>query len=723
MSRTEAHGVSWGKVRDIRNGRSAVTVYNLEVENDNSYVVENIIVHNCQNLSIAGARAGLQGDRSVMFFEMTRIIREMREATHGEYPKYVLWENVVGAFSSLGGEDFRTVIEEFCRICDDTISIPLPEKGKWLHAGEVLGDSYSFAYREFDAQYWGVPQRRKRIYAVLDTRGQRAGEILFVEKGLHRHSQAGGASGEGAPGHAPGSIGGGGGDGRFQQLFGESGQGYWDFGNGGCLTPWDHQSKRLYESSGQFPSLISGERSGQNQQGVCYPSDRGQAVACDLYNQDISPMQPSLGVNCGLSTGRNGVIFEPMSAMEENWAESQVKNALRADASKSSHAVVSEAFRNLSVLNDQGGGVILPEDGQVSPTLREQMKHHEPIVSYNKPEPLMLKERAGKPGGGKGALWGGKSFTLSTLQDQCLCMENPGEAQESGAWGVDCRNAVIDREITHTIQAKPDSGVSINCTPSVCYRNQPNGECYAIDQQGGKGGANYAEDVMPPLLSDSHGTPHGVCYAVDAYNQSMSKTTGAVRGAAACDTDHIGAVCYAVDSHQQDSRFRLCDDGVSPTLPGQMGTGGNNGPMVLQPAITCGNGQAHMAGHISVEKAGPLDCMHDAQIVVHPRNRRYIIRRLTPTECARLQGFPDSWGKLPTISGMDEKEAAFWRKEFGTPDAGVDALVRKYNKLYCDSKEYRMWGNGIALPNAAYVVGNVARELRKGEEADVHQDR
>lgn len=125
----------------------------------------------CQDMSLAGKREGLDGDRSGLFHQAIRIIKEMREATNGEYPKYAVWENVKGCLSSNKGEDFRRVIEEFCKIKESDISVPRPEKGRWQNAGLVMADDYSIGWRLFDAQYWGVPQRRERIYLVADFSG------------------------------------------------------------------------------------------------------------------------------------------------------------------------------------------------------------------------------------------------------------------------------------------------------------------------------------------------------------------------------------------------------------------------------------------------------------------------------------------------------------------------------------------------------------------------
>lgn len=140
----------------------------------------------CQDLSVAGRRAGLQGERSSLFLDAVRIIKEMREATSGIYPAFAVWENVPGALSSNKGEDFRQVLQELARLCDDTISIPRPPK-KWINAGSIMGDGYSIAWRILDSQYWGVPQRRRRIALVVDFGGSRAAEILFNPESLQRN--------------------------------------------------------------------------------------------------------------------------------------------------------------------------------------------------------------------------------------------------------------------------------------------------------------------------------------------------------------------------------------------------------------------------------------------------------------------------------------------------------------------------------------------------------
>ena len=180
----------------------------------------------CQDLSIAGKREGLAGERSGLFMEMIRVIREMRneDILNGKTdkyirPRFVIWENVAGAFTSNRGEDFRAVLEEFCRVKEADISIPMPDNGKWAHSGAVACDGMSIAWRLMDAQYFGVPQRRKRIALVVDYGGWNAADILFtgepfvgditdgrfgkvlpIDEGLRRYFEKGGQEGQGIAG-------------------------------------------------------------------------------------------------------------------------------------------------------------------------------------------------------------------------------------------------------------------------------------------------------------------------------------------------------------------------------------------------------------------------------------------------------------------------------------------------------------------------------------------
>jgi len=188
----------------------------------------------CQDLSVAGKREGMAGERSGLFSQAIRIIREMRFVTNGEYPRYAIWENVPGTFSSNSGQDFRTVLEEIT-----AAEIPMPKSGKWAKAGMVRGNGHSVAWRTLDAQYWGVAQRRKRIFLVADFRGQRAGEILFERESMSGDFETSGETRK----EVAGSVGNG-------------------VERSNCLTPWDVQSRRIHTDNGKWPALYGGEGGG-----------------------------------------------------------------------------------------------------------------------------------------------------------------------------------------------------------------------------------------------------------------------------------------------------------------------------------------------------------------------------------------------------------------------------------------------------------------------------
>ena len=162
----------------------------------------------CQNLSIAGKRIGLDGEQSSLFYEAVRIIKEMRRSTHGQYPRWAVWENVPGALSSNDGHDFRAVLQSLAEIADEPADVPMPADGKWLGAGEIVGNHYSLAWRILDASKgWGVAQRRRRIFAVLDLAGACAGQVLFESEGLSGYSPPGGEARQGAARDAEESFG------------------------------------------------------------------------------------------------------------------------------------------------------------------------------------------------------------------------------------------------------------------------------------------------------------------------------------------------------------------------------------------------------------------------------------------------------------------------------------------------------------------------------------
>ena len=265
----------------------------------------------CQDLSVAnGKREGLKGERSGLFLRAIKLIRAMRRASGGRFPRFFVWENVPGAFSSNRGADFRAVLEEITEA-----EIPMPENNKWADAGMVEWAGGSLAWRILDAQYWGVPQRRRRIFLVCDFGGRSAGEILFERESVRRDSSAGGETRQRTAAGTESGIDGasvvrmragkpGGGKGALvsrelsltlaantndQVLF-----------TGNCLTPWDCQAKRIYNESGVFPALQAAAENGEKPGSVYVP-----VAVYDMTHAD-EVMRPVEGGKCQTLNARMG---------------------------------------------------------------------------------------------------------------------------------------------------------------------------------------------------------------------------------------------------------------------------------------------------------------------------------------------------------------------------------------------------------------------------------
>lgn len=481
----------------------------------------------CQDLSVAGRRAGLKhednGDeettRSGLFMEAVRIIREMREATNGKYPTFAVWENVPGAFSSNKGEDFRVVLEELVKIVEPSAEIPAVDKNGWAYSDAYVGDRWSLSYRTFDAQYWGVPQRRRRIFLVADFGSERSSKILLERSGLR----------------------------------------------------------------GNYPS------SRQTREGTSYPAEICSGTA---------------------DSERNCVAY----SVENHPADSRV------------NVDYSGKVQCLTSRMGTGGGNV----------------------------PMVLEP---------------KVYGISPYHSNAMKSSNP-------------HSGIYEAETSRTLDLNGgnpccNQGGLMIVEPKVC-EGQP---VYALDQQGGKGGANYAVDVMPTICSDSHGTPHAVVYALDRafFNQGQN----------------------ALYEPQ------VYDDGTTSTL------------VAKGPSAVCYAMQGF--GDYKESEVGSSLKMRDykdsTDLIVEPENIRYIVRRLTPTECARLQGFPDFWGHPDHKDDFTDDEYQFWLDVRNTHAAingktvksyTKDQMVKWYNKLHTDSAEYKMWGNGIALPNALYVMEGIS---------------
>lgn len=262
----------------------------------------------CQDLSIAGKRAGLAGERSGLYMEQIRCVKELRKASErtGKIrPRYMVWENVPGAFNSNGGKDFAAVLEEAVRIVEPQAPfIPVPDKG-WPSAGCLsdMDGKWSIAWRVHDAQFWGVPQRRKRIALVCDFGGHTAPEILFERKGLHGDTAEGGTARE-----------------EIARTAGNGIEGASGFTNRGYFTGGIAETLRS-DPHGAYPHV--------------YGIGNGQVHEAITMAQEVSQTLNTMH-------DKQAILYQPKSAMEENWAESKIKNAIRAGESKVSHVVMCE---------------------------------------------------------------------------------------------------------------------------------------------------------------------------------------------------------------------------------------------------------------------------------------------------------------------------------------------------------------------------------------------
>ena len=638
----------------------------------------------CQDMSIAGRRNGLNGSRSSLFYEAVRIIKEMRCATDGRYPRYIVWENVPGAFSSNEGEDFKAVLEAVIGIAEPNAQVPMPEKARWPYADLYMGDGWSVAYRTLDAQYWGVPQRRRRIYLVADLAGGSAGKILFESEGLSGYSAEG-------------------------------------------FRSWQR-------AAGSFTPCAG-------------------AAGFDGYNGSLTDdTSATLGVNCGMSTGRNDIVLNDqggnrMEVSEDVAAALRVKNhglppcvmeyagfCTEQSATTRTIGCDEECSPNLRAgvvpaavaLENHpiDSRVKLSEDGNVQ-TLTSRMGTGGNNV------PLVMKIRSGCEGGGKGALiQENKSATLSCNNDQTLF--------EPCGWDGRQVSPTLTKQNACGTQRMPDKN-NFTCVL------QPFGICSkdsnAMKSDNPRSGIYEAETAR--TLDGNGGNPScnqgGI--AVVAFTQNQRDE---VRDLG----DHSAVVCANAGTKQQtfvlqgsmigrDDKNGPQGDGINEDVSFTLNTvdrhavysmttssftrvSKEKAPTVLardykDPTAVCygigrdtfNQGQnAKFAPTFEEELQPTLVAKGPGAI-----QSGYTVRRLTPTECARLQGFPDDWcADLGTEKPTDE-EMYFWHKVFKTYSEVTgckmksDKQVAKWLKdPYSDSAEYKMWGNGVALPCVWFVL-------------------
>ena len=568
----------------------------------------------CTDMSIAGRRAGLDGKQSVLFYQAIRIIQEMRDATHGKYPRYIVWENVPGAFSSNHGEDFKAVLEAVIGIKEPGTQVPMPEKNLWPYADLYLGEQWSVAYRTLDAQHWGVPQRRRRIFLVADFAGWGAGQVLFESEGLSGYSAEGFRAWQRAAGNS--AVGAG--------------------AAGICLN---------------------------DQGGSCMDVTENVAATLRVENHGHPPcVMDAAGFCTEHSADSRGIGFEQERAP-----------TLRAGVVPAAIALESHPIDSR---------IKIADDGTIQ-TLTSRMGTGGMNV------PLVMKIRSGCEGGGKGPLiQEDKSATLGCNNDQTVFVPfvkgtRPHTPDEGQQWKPsDAANTLNTYDVGET-----------RC-------NELAVKVYGI-----------CSKQSHAMLSDN---PHSGFYEADT-----SRSLDANGGNPTCNQGGMAVVA------------------VQGSMIGRSGKNGPQGSGINEDvSFTLDAADRHAVAYCmtsgsytqTLEEQSPTLMARDYKDppVVNETEPEYIVRRLTPTECARLQGFPDWWCAGLAIDNPSEEEIEFWTEVFETHRKimGASSKPKSHNQIikwlkdpHSDSAEYKMWGNGVALPNVYFVLSGIVWALKNEETA------
>ena len=627
----------------------------------------------CQDMSIAGKRDGLDGSRSSLFYEAIRIVKEMRCKTDGEKPRFIVWENVPGAFSSNKGQDFKAVLEAVIGVKEPSSSVPAPEKKGWPDADYYVGNGWSVAYRVLDAQWWGVPQRRKRIYLVADFADQSAPKVLFESEGVSRYS----AEGFRAWQRAAAGV--------------ESGTGEAGFSGAGGRICLNDQGGKQMDVSQDVTGTLRAEEHGHQ------PCVLEAAGFCTEHSADAR----SIGYEEERSPTLRAGVVPAAIALENHPADSRVK--------------ISEdgKVQTLTSRCGTGGGNVPMVMDAVENSVESPVKEVE-----NSPA-VTLKIRSGCEGGGKGAIWQEeKSATLGCNNDQTLfvpkCYGVCSKASHS-MMSDNPHSGFYEAETSRTLDR---SGGDPTCNqggicviePVAFTQNQRD----EVRDLGEKSAALAAEPGMKQQTfvlqgnmigrKDENG-PHG-----DGVNEDVCFTLDATDRHAVCAPEDVYAM--TTGSYMQVAKE------VAPTLMAR----DYKDPTTIAPVPHLNEGVmgtvatgAHPSGF------NGQDAFNGRLVIDNPEAQpapvTYTVRRLTPTECARLQGFPDWWCRDLGTENPTEEDLAFWADVFETHRKIVthakkpktEKQIRKWlADPYTDSAEYRIWGNGICLANAFFVLAGIA---------------
>ena len=633
----------------------------------------------CQDISAAGKQAGINRKcsacgmilpldfsddscpkcgaeveltRSGLFMEQIRIIKEMRKATNERFPKVIIWENVSAAISSNNGDDFQVVLSEFAGLFGEKLPTLRPEK--WCKAGEIVGDNGSLAWRTLDAQYWGVPQRRRRIYLVVDLTGQRAGEILFKSESLRRHTPQGEipwkrttseikssletadrASKAESEEVKPLAI-------ATQQVNAEMSE---DVSPTLTAANGTSGSNRVFvvlndqggsvmdvsenitgtlraESHGHAPIVVDSEKEVYGICSMASNSMKSDNPDSGIYKTDVIKTLDTSGSNPSCNQGGNVVVESPVYCIQGNCID-------RADTAGCNGKGWKEDVAYTLTTIDRPAVAYSVHENQVSDvTITEELAS-------------TITTGGGKPGQGY----------------PCVLEEKSDCAAFLGKQGDSARGIGYSEKVAPTLTAgEPPQVVEYNEQIPYAgggFADYDEGKFATLKASGGDVGGGSETLVAGFAYQVGPGIPHL------PYTEEKSPTL--------VSNQQMGVL---IDNHGQDCRWKECKDGICPTLNANMGMGGNNQPLYVEPTIVASKASFFTrATENDVAECLVATDYKDPQIVLKPNS---VVRRLTPIECARLQGFPDTW-----LEGES------------------------------DAAQYKALGNSVALPCVDYVISGV----------------
>jgi DNA (cytosine-5)-methyltransferase 1 len=614
-------------------------------------------------MSVAGKREGLNGEQSVLFYEAIRIIKEMRCATDGKYPRFIVWENVPGAYSSAGGSDFREVLSEIVKIKDEWMSVPMPESGKWLPAGEIVGDGFSIAYRTLDAQFWGVAQRRRRCYLVADFASERAGSILFESEGLPWDSSQGFGKGQGTADHAEAGAGASGG-----VVLNDQG--------GSCMDVSENVTGTLRAQEHGHPPIVF-EPGAVSRIGGHAWSEAAGALRADMGDNRLSVAIENHPADSRIKVSEDGIVQTLPCRMGTGGGNVPlVASFMGGQGTDAGSIAYSETVA--PTIRGQAGGNSVPmvmNERQYALTVGEDVANTLTGTDYKgtqcvfEPVPQTLKIRSGCEGGGKGALiQEDRSATLSCNSDQTVFVPK--------AYGIcsDASNAMRS--------GNPDSGIYEADTSRTLDANAARPDC----NQGGIAVVSIEGNGVRPSHKGS------------GIGEDVSFTLNTIERHAVCYQDQVGALCASDYKFPQQQQI-------------------DEGKVVVENYQHSGYREVDMAG--TLKTSGGTNGGGSENMVVE---NQYIVRRLTPTECALLQGFPPNWCEGLETPEPTEEEIRWWSEVFETyrKAAGTSSKAKSRSQIikwlrhpHTDSAEYKMWGNGVALPCVRFVLAGIRREAAR----------